>query len=333
MSEEQTPPAELAVPKLTPELIAELEAHGGKALVKRWQRVIRAMEELKANPIGPNRSAAQWLAGLRALIEALSGLRERDAQEQQHLDKVLDSLRQLEVFTDPQKLLEYLFEHVVERLQDADVPLDADGVEKTRAIFEKMSEAERQGVLYLRRLILTDDAFGIVVRGHVLIENALEECVASYVPDPVDLFGELKMFFAQKLLLAKMLGVISADEYNILKAFNKLRNEVAHNSKRSNTAGFHLTAERERELWNAFVSNPAMTGKWPAYDVAKHPIYLRYMVVHLYLMLTKRGSDLKERRLAPVVADIRASDPHAALAWVLSPILVHIFIKMPDFQL
>jgi len=95
--------------------------------------------------------------------------------------------------------------------------------------FEK---AEKDG--YLNRLAnehstsfkdLTD-LEGLIIRGHILIEKALNNSIAT-VAYKKDEFNPDQFTFAQKASLARLLG-ISGVLKNEINAFNKLRNQIAH---------------------------------------------------------------------------------------------------------
>lgn len=197
----------------------------------------------------------------------------------------------------------FIFDKVFSNMPTA---LDKDAVEKVRGEFAALPEVEQNQAMYLQKLVLTDDAFGIIVRGHVLIENALQSCIYAYVPDPIDLYAKLELFFSQKIRLAQMIGVISSDEASILAKFNALRNKIAHHGKgiANPQPDFQLTPEHERLLWEAFTQNPSMAGAWPPYDTSKFPTHLRYIVMHLWVVLNTRKHELAKRKLRPIVTEL-----------------------------
>lgn len=313
--------------ELNEEHILELRAEGGEQLVRRAKALIERANRLKRMPEGG--ALLERLGEFRAFFEDLEQIYETE-EDKARVREVIGAFQSVLDWLDPVKRIELILERIMEQVSST--PLDPEALEKARVAFRAMDPDQKDEALYLQRLVLTDDPFGIVVRGHVLIENSLEDCIYSYVPQPVDLFRDLEMFFAQKLLLARMIGVISDSEYNILKAFNKLRNDVAHNARKGSrkAVAFHVTPDREKTLWQEFVSNPAMKGKWPEYDKSKYPIHLCYIVTHLYFILNARAETLKTRQLKAVVDELGGSEMDQAVRAFAAPLVVNLLAKMGD---
>lgn len=212
------------------------------------------------------------------------------------------------------------FKHFVAKRLFTDIPsrLGEAAIQELKSQFEGLPEADRRQTLYLQKLALTDDAFGIVVRGHVLIENALQACIYAYVPNPVDVYRKLELFFSQKIRLAYMLGVVSVEEQLILDRFNGLRNKLAHYGRgtHSKAPDFHLTAEHERALWVEFTKVTSMGGDWAPYDPSIFPTHLRYIVMHLYFTLGGRAKELRKRKLAPIVSELLHEEDSVMLSYI-----------------
>lgn len=282
-----------------------------------------------------NRS--EGLEGLRdRLAEIRSGINEVQAtfeDGEKPLTAVSERLEAFEKLVSPDGLRQLIFEMIAEKLPDAPVPESA--VEAVRAKLLGMSDQELRQFLYLQRVVLTDDAFGIIVRGHVLIENALQACIYAYVPNPVDLYRKLEMFFAQKIRLAYMLGVIDDNERRMLNHFNKLRNDIAHFGEgvENDAPDFHLTAKEEESLWRKFVANKSMGGKWPSYDASKFPRYLRYVVMYLYVALSARANELKVLRLPSVVEKFQATDLDKSMRTIVPIMLVNVMTGIGQVDL
>jgi hypothetical protein len=195
----------------------------------------------------------------------------------------------------------------------------AEAAEKLREAIAGMTDAEQRQFAYLRLFAATEDAFGIIVRGHVMLESMIQSCIYAYVPNPLDLYSKLEMFFAQKVNLAFMLGIIDNHEKQILKDFNNLRNRIAHIGGDVGAEGpdFSLTPEDEEALWKKFVANPSVGGAWMPYDKTEFSQYIRYIVMALYIMLSERHEKLKTRRLKALAEEFSVSGNSKLMRFLL----------------
>jgi len=232
-------------------------------------------------------------------------------------------------FFDPIVVGQRFLKRVVESL-----PTMAPDVAAAKERFAKLSEREQRQALYLQRFVLTDDAFGIMVRGHVLIESALQRCIYAYVSSPRDLYDKMEMFFQRKLQLARMLDLIDDGELQILSDFNELRNRLAHltGSIGDQAPAFHFTSGHEKWLWRKFIANPSMSSGWPEYDDSQFPLYLRYVVMHLYLLLNNRADRLKTKKLQPVIAELGLSELEKMALPVTTMMLTKLLEKLPLYS-
>lgn len=239
------------------------------------------------------------IAELRSMVEKYESQAKSEGKEAE-FRQGMAMIARLEWMLTPEGIASQLVTKMVQDTPNAQP--HAGATAELRAILEALPEAEQRQALYLQKLVLTDDAFGIILRGHVLIENTLQACIYAYVPEPVDLYGKLELFARQKIDLAYMLGIVSKDERALLGSFNALRNKLAHFDKgtKYQSPDFQFTAKDEEKLWKEFVTNPAAAGEWPPYDAAKFPRHLRYIVSHLYLMLSERWARVEAKRLTPV---------------------------------
>ena len=82
----------------------------------------------------------------------------------------------------------------------------------------------------IKHLPLVKDPTVVILRGHLLVEELLEELISAYLKD-VDAIKDARLTFYQKLCIAQ--GFIGREgKTHILKpilALNKLRNEIGHN--------------------------------------------------------------------------------------------------------
>jgi hypothetical protein len=285
---------------------------------------IRAREDDKGEGSDGARSA-QMLRDVRTLVVAMQRI--RGTKPDKEYEKGLGAIDTLADLLDPDRRTIALIRLAV-RGDAPDTPkLGDDFLER----FGAMSAKERASVEYVLRVIESEDAFGVVVRGHVLLETALDSCIYSYVPNPMDLFGKLELFFSKKVRLAVMLGIISSDEAMLLKTLNTLRNDLAHAKRRFpdvSPPDFKLTWKREKEIWSEFIRNKAVKGEWPEYDKEKFPKYLRYIYIRVYLLLAQRESLLKERRLTSICAEGQQSDEEKAVASLLTVVISRVMAGM-----
>lgn len=75
-----------------------------------------------------------------------------------------------------------------------------------------------------------NDKLNLILRGHLFIDNELNKLLEGFLPNPTIL--ELyKDSFRRKMDLALALNLIEQKHYDILLAFNDLRNKYAHRLK------------------------------------------------------------------------------------------------------
>ena len=68
----------------------------------------------------------------------------------------------------------------------------------------------------------------LVLKGHNLIENAINRYIETIVIRP-DEFYKQNLSFSQKIAIMKFMTVIHLKIFEMLTLFNKLRNELSHN--------------------------------------------------------------------------------------------------------
>ena len=67
----------------------------------------------------------------------------------------------------------------------------------------------------------------VLLRGHLWLENALIDLIVAEVANPVPLKMD-RMTFANKVNLAEALGLLGPTDAGTLRAFNRIRNRLAH---------------------------------------------------------------------------------------------------------
>jgi hypothetical protein len=275
----------------------------------------------KENPLNP-RELLYFLKDIRALTEASRKAHggEKDAEYESSLEK----FNKLEELLDPQKRLILLVRGIRDH---ATAGLDTKAVDTAIKAYHDSPDDTKRQIRYMLRMIGTQDAFGVVVRGHVLIENMLDTCIYEYAQNPMDLFNEIGLFGAQKIKLACMLGVIDTHEQQILLALNTLRNKVAHGRHRFPDVGdpdFELAWSDEKSLWSKFTNNEAMSGEWPAYSKDNFPEYLRYIYLHVYSILSSRSAALAKHKLKPILDAIKPDEGQR----LIQPVLTIFYFKL-----
>ncbi len=291
-------------------------------LLERARRFADRAKTLSESPITEPGSWMQRLRDIRQLLVEFQDIEEIGADLPGMialLDDLLDLINPVNIAR----------RHLTGRLK-AIAQFSDEQLNDARQKIPELSPDQRRQTRFLRALVLTDDAFGIVLRGHVLVENAIEACIYQYLPNP-QLLKKLNIFFSKKIRLAFMLGIISKDERDILNALNVLRNKVAHfegDVLAEKSPDFVVTADDERALWSEFAHNPAMCGEWPEYERNKFPLFLRYFVVHLYVYFDNRARRLRQRRLPPVHMDLKFSEMERAVMPYSSMLIVTAVSKL-----
>jgi hypothetical protein len=77
----------------------------------------------------------------------------------------------------------------------------------------------------------SDDLTLIILKGHLLVEELMNEILQVTLTEPAELW-KAKLSFDQRLCLLNALGLLkmkNLDYRNAIKRLNTLRNEVAHN--------------------------------------------------------------------------------------------------------
>jgi hypothetical protein len=87
---------------------------------------------------------------------------------------------------------------------------------------------------YVKDMPEVDDLALIVLKGHLLVEELLEEVIES-IASHRDSIGEAKLSFHQKAVLARALCWTKADSphWDLISKLNILRNNLAHNLESS----------------------------------------------------------------------------------------------------
>lgn len=236
-----------------------------------------------------------------------------------------DALKKLQDLLDPQKRLKMILSGLLERIHTKE--LEATTVDAALTAFDKLADDKKQQLQYMLSMIATEDAFGVVVRGHVLVENTLDSCIYAAVPKPRDLFKDLRLFGIEKIRLAQMLGVLSSDEENMLTTLNALRNKVAHVRRQFPEIAepdFEVKPKDERDIWLQFVGNISKVAGWPKYREEDFPLNLRYVYLHLYLVLSRRVDLISERGTKSIAEAIEPDDQQK----MALPLLTILFAKV-----
>jgi hypothetical protein len=147
----------------------------------------------------------------------------------------------------------------------------------------------------------SDDAIGIVMRGHKYIQQALRQLIEDAVPRPDAGLSNLK--YDRALALANTLALITPEEYTFLKLVDSLRNKLGHDD-------FELTSQHEIEamyLWGQAMNHPFLEGLAERYEGEHFPRLLRITLITLtYTLLNRQKQIASEgKRLPELVADVK----------------------------
>lgn len=292
---------------------------------ERLRSLLAKLGSLKLEPGEPKDTpvALEFFRTLRLLITELREIREASADPEftEWAQKVL----RLEQLLDPGQRFKLIAETLHKNFAPRSTP---EQIEAMREAFRKLGSHQKRQARYMLRMMGTEDSFGVVVRGQVLLENTLDSCLYAYVPNPMDLFAELDMFARQKIRLAHMLGIISKAEQDILSAVNTFRNKIAHPQRRFPDRvdpDYEVTDGAARNLWSVFTHNEAVGGEnWPEYDDAHRASFMRYIYLHLYLMLEHRLRGLEEKRISDISASLGYKKEERAVAPAATVVMVRI---------
>lgn len=91
-----------------------------------------------------------------------------------------------------------------------------------------MPFSEEQVQTVLKRYIESNDAVGVVNRGHQFILSGIKELITSYGAPSHRPEKLRRMNFGMALRLVDSLGVVTAAEYTFLERINKVRNDIDH---------------------------------------------------------------------------------------------------------
>ena len=109
----------------------------------------------------------------------------------------------------------------------------------------------------IQRLVFDNEEISPVLKGHIFIENVLEDLISYHLKEPKALFSNRRSF-ELKIDLAKAMGLIDAKHYSAFKCLNNIRNKYAHK---------HDYAVHLRDLNGLIFDWEAIQKK--AFDVAK----------------------------------------------------------------
>ena len=100
---------------------------------------------------------------------------------------------------------------------------------KDQTNLDRDAELEGLALEYSKSFTKFSDIEGVIIRGHILIEQALNRSIELTVLNKSE-YNADRFSFAQKIQIANMLG-ISEFFKTELNSLNKLRNQIAHSLK------------------------------------------------------------------------------------------------------
>jgi hypothetical protein len=189
-----------------------------------------------------------------------------------------------------QSLLDLPIMYFAQVVNALDGSVDGSRLAEARAQIERMSDEGRRDMRDVATVTSTGDVVGALVRGHGLVEAALERCILAAVRNPpASLRAELGVDCDGKIKLARMLGVVSAREADVLTHLTTVRNHAAH-PREGGRVRKPYDAGAERVLWRMFVAaEPFADGGWERHDAAAFPAATTRCIVALWLLLGRRA--------------------------------------------
>lgn len=92
---------------------------------------------------------------------------------------------------------------------------------------EQKAEAERAHFERLDKALGNEDLTGVLVRGHLFVENEMAKTLANAVPY-YEKISDAQLPFEAKIMWLRALALISGDERRALTALNQVRNKLVH---------------------------------------------------------------------------------------------------------
>ncbi len=145
----------------------------------------------------------------------------------------------------------------------------------------------------LRRYIESNDAVGIVNRGHQFILSGMKELITSYGAPSHRPSNVRRLNYGMSLRIVDSLGVVSAAEYTLLEWINKLRNRIDHEDHepcREDEATLY-------ELWKNTLKVRNPSDESP-YEAIHFPGLIAILLSLTYNVLSHRAIELAQHQLA-----------------------------------
>ena len=284
-----------------------------------------SLDSLREGPKDP-KAAIDAFRGIISFIELLREI--RGAEPDAEFTKFRDHFQMLGDILDPERRPKVVANILREKVFADPTTSDFEPILKG---YHELPEGNQKQIRYMLQMVSTEDAIGIILRGSVLIEATLDECIYAYVPNPYDLFSEIRMFADNKIRLAHMLGIITKSEKEILEALNGLRNKIAHTHNKpgdSNSPGIDLTWAEEKSYWSLFQEKGAMGAGWPEYDKDAFPRAFRRIFFGTYMALSYRAGSLAEKRLSEISAEVASTEADLEMQVAMTVMLLRICEKL-----
>lgn len=155
-----------------------------------------------------------------------------------------------------------------------------------------MPFTEEQVQTILKRYIESNDAVGVVNRGHQFILSGMKELITSYGAPSHRPEKIRRLNFSGALTVVDCLGLITADEYNLLEQVNKLRNAIEHQDHEP-------VPEDEAKLFLIWTKTLGRKGGKPVeYVPDEFPGLFGLLLMLTYNILSHRAADFAKDKLA-----------------------------------
>jgi hypothetical protein len=143
---------------------------------------------------------------------------------------------------------------------------------------------------FSKELEYKNDKLYIILRGHLYIENELDNLLEGFIPNP-DVLELYRESFRRKIFLALSLNLIEQKHFDALLDFNDFRNKYAHRLK------YHITHQEIIEFKNSLSEIDGLemfAEDITLGDKSNSVTDLKLIIVGLLAILKTRASGIKK---------------------------------------
>lgn len=232
-----------------------------------------------------------------AMLAAAHQVAELPAEDRKRLVKIQGIVDDLKRFLSAIPF--WYYKQVARIYAEIEPEITADTLANVQQLLETQSLSDQAETEHFNAMLGEDEPLAILLRGHVLIENALDLVISRFLARPMNLHKELDIYFSGKVKLAYAFGILSDPERQMLTLLNRKRNSLVHQEhpELRNVPRYRFTVDEERELWTRFRETIGTIGPWPAYNGSKFPMFLKLALVTTLFRLTGRSNAIGPYKL------------------------------------